>query len=65
MAQFRIHDKNSAPAASGPMLVQTEKGFGFIPNVITQKTLSNYANHIMATLLDEVFAEHTWAAPAI
>ncbi len=34
MIQFQIHDKNSAPAASRPVLAQTEKVFGFVPNII-------------------------------
>lgn len=31
---------------------------------VSQKTLSNYANHVMGTPVDDAFAEATWSADA-
>jgi len=71
MADFKLHDIESAPEGAKPLLEKSQKGFGMIPGLhavmaespqvldviltLSQKTMSNYINHIAQTPVDEPF----------
>jgi hypothetical protein len=64
--EFKLHDQESAPEASKPLLEQAEKKYGFALNLFgvmaeSPAALKAYTNHLADTPLDEAFQEKAWS----